>query len=143
MFRLHGDVRQARSAALLLITLLVAAACSRTITDPDISAEIRGRVLRPGGVVPAAEVRARALDRSCTVAIAPDAVAFSDAQGLYSVTITSFGATPREVCLRLLVQPPAGSGLAPATASDRSLILTPSPGTRIDVDIELSTAAAG
>jgi hypothetical protein len=143
MFRFHGNARRARRAALLLITLLVAAACSRTIADPDISAELRGRVLRPGGVVPDAEVRARALDPSCSVPIAPDAVAFSGAQGLYSVTITSFGATPREVCLRLLVQPPAGSGLAPATASDRPLILTPSPGTRLELDIELSAAPAG
>jgi hypothetical protein len=133
----------ARRATLLLAPLLLLAGCARTIVDADVSAEVRGRILRAGGApVPGAEVRAHVLDPTCTREAHPTKLAKSDAQGHYSLSIATFG-TSREHCLRLEVLPPAGSGLAPATVADRQLDLLPGPGGVLEIDVQLSPATTG
>ncbi len=135
-----GSAARARRATLLLAPLLLLAGCARTIVDSDVSAEVRGRILRAGGApVPNAEVRAHMLDPTCSREAHPTKLANSDAQGHYSVSIATFG-TARQHCLRLEVLPPAGSGLAPATVADRQLELLPGPGGVLEIDVQLSPA---
>lgn len=132
-----------RRATLLLAPLLLLGGCARTIVDSDVSAEVRGRIFRAGGApVPGAEVRAHLLDPTCTREAHPTELAKSDAQGRYSLGIATFG-TSRQQCLRLEVLPPAGSGLAPATAADRPLDLLPGSGGLLEIDVQLSAATTG
>jgi hypothetical protein len=130
-------------ATLLLAPLLLLAACGRTIVDSDVSAEVRGRIFRAGGApVPGAEARAHVLDPTCTREAHRTQLAKSDAQGRYSVSIATFGSS-RQHCVRLEVLPPAGSGLAPATAADRRLDLLPGSGGLLELDVELAPATPG
>jgi hypothetical protein len=138
-----GGAARTRRATFLLAPLLLLAGCGRTIIDSDVSAEVRGRILRAGGApVAGAEVRAHVLDSGCTRESHPTQLAKSDAQGRYSLSIATFGAS-RQHCLRLEVLPPAGSGLAPATVADRPLVLLPGPGGVLELDVELSPATTG
>lgn len=144
----YGSAARARCATLLLAPLLLLAGCGRTIVDASVSAEVRGRIFRAGGApVPGAEVRAHEFGPTCTgpsqQAAVAKFVAKSDAQGRYSLTITTFGASLQPICLRLEVLPPAESGLAPATVADRQLDLLPARGSVLEIDVQLSLATSG